>query len=536
MRTSRLNLCFVALWMAILLANLGVKASHRLIGWPGVESRVPLRENRELAPFPSFRALPLREWGARFGDWYDDHFARRPDVIRLHNDLQFRLLKHPIQEQVPGVGDWVFRRSGNWPECEDFLGAKEISAQDLADWRTLLEGRAAWAEAHGTRYLQVLTPVKAQMHAEKMPPLLRRLRGTPVRGQVAAALAGSFAETNLLCLSDALSGALASGREVFYHDDHHVNAYGCHLLYAGIVERLGELWFPGMPSPPPFYDDPPSEVVERRAPGCYEAYNRLEVSVPGSRMLENPSLGIGVGDRHYPMVPVYVEQPGEHRYAVFGHDSFLRYPLYSWHRRPPAHFALPMGLGFDRLAMLIFTRFDTRRLDAIVRDEVPDVIVEQFPESKLLLGPIGLDETMRRAAAFGRGTDAGAPPAAAPESHTDGTDSTDAAAPPAVAHKSHTDSTDSTDAAAHESLPLGADLRTSRPYLARAVFERVSAPNGCATARLLAEDGAVLAEEPVSPGARRAVFFAPVETHPARVEIVGGNAAAVRLDVRKTAP
>ena len=486
MRTSRLNLCFVALWMAILLANLGAKASHRFLGWPEVESRTKLRENRELADFPTFRALPFRRWGAAFDAWYNDHFARRPDVVRLHNALRFRVLQAPIGEQVPGVGDWVFRRGGTWPECEDYLGAKTLSAQDLADWRTLLEGRAAWAEAHGTRYLMVLTPVKAQMHPEMMPPHLRRLRGTPVRGQVAAALAGSFAETNLLCLSDTLAAALAAGREVFYHEDHHVNAYGCHLLYAGIVGRLGELWFPGIPPPPPFYDHPPADVVERRAPGCYVANNRLEVSVPGSRMLANPSLDIRVGGRHYPMVPVYVEQPGEHRYAVFGHDSFLSYPLYSWHKKPPDHFALPMGPGFDRLAMLIFTRFDTKILSGIIRDEVPDVIVEQFPESKLLLGPVGLDETMRRASAFARATDAAAP----------------------------------------ESIS----------YLACAVFDNVSAPKGRAKARLLAEDGSVLAEEPVFPGVRRAVFFAPVAERPARVALAGGTAGTARLDVRQKKP
>lgn len=485
MRTARLNLCFAALWMVILFANLGAKVSHKLIGWPEVSSSTPLRENRVLATFPRFRSLPFRRWGSSFETWYNDNFARRPDVVRLHNDLRFRVLKAPIREQVPGVGDWVFRRSGNWPECEDFLGAKTISAQDLADWRTLLEGRAEWAEAHGTHYLLVLTPVKAQMHPEKMPAHLRRLRGVPVRGQVAAALHGSPAETNFFCLSDALSDALASGREVFYHDDHHVNAYGCHLLYAGIVGRLGALWFPGLPPPPPFFDEPPADVVGRRAPGCYEAYNRLEVSVPGSRMLPFPSLGIGVGGRRYPMVPVYVEQPGEHRYAVFGHDSFLRYPLYSWHKKPPDRFAVPLGPGFDRVAMLIFTRFNTKRLEDIVRDEVPDVIVEQFPESKLLLGPIGIDETMRRAAAFATAQDAGA-----------------------TAEKG--------------------------TWLARAVFENVVADGSGESlrARLLGDGGAVLAEKNVLPGVRRAVYFAPVGAPPARAELVGGTADATSVTLR----
>ncbi len=401
MRAHRHDLCFVLLWMAILLAPLGSKVSHRLFGWPDTTvepSAAVSRENRNLAPFPDFRRLPCKQWGTAIEAFYKDHIPARNELIDRYKDLHFRVLKAPLNEQVPGTGDWVFRRGGNWPEMDDFLGADTLAEQELADWRTLLEGRAAWAEAHGTHYLMVLTPVKAQIHPERVVPWLRRLRRPSLRSQLQAALADSPASSNLLCLSDAIDAAQESGREVFYHDDHHVNAYGCYLLYREIDRRLAALWFPGLPPPPPYYDDPPASVVERAETGCYEAYDRLEVSVPGSRRAAFPALGIGLSDKRYPMVPVYVEQPGEHRFAVFAHDSFLRYPLYSWHFHPPAQFAVPIGPGFDRAAMLMFKRLATPDLEAIVRAGPPDVIIEQFPESKLLLGPIGLDDTMRRAA------------------------------------------------------------------------------------------------------------------------------------------
>lgn len=489
MRPFRSGLFFVALWMAILFAPGAAKLSDRLFGWPdtSVDADSLARENRRLSPFPSFRGLPSREWGRAVEACLDDRIPARHVLVDLYKALHFRVLKAPLAQQVPGVGDWVFRRGGSWPEMDDYLGAFSFSPQALDDWRTLFEGRVAWAEAHGTRFLQVLTPVKAQVHSELVASHLRPLHGATARSQVVAAMAGSPAASNLLCLSDAVNAARESGREVFYHDDHHVNAYGCYLLYREIDARLRELWFPGLPPPPPFYDDPPADVVERRAPGCYEAFGRLEVSVPGSRRAAYRPLGISLRAGRYPQVPVYVVQPGERRFAVFAHDSFLRYPLYSWHFHPPEHFALPLGAGFDRVAMLLHRRFGTQLLEAAVRDEIPDVLVEQFPESKLVLSPVdaGLDDTMRRAAAFLRADPVGDPDA---------------------------------DSAAR-----------SGPFLVRAVLDRVVAdPDGPrpSSATLLSASGEPLARLPVSPGVRRALFFPPVDVPPPYAIRLAGVSAA----------
>ena len=498
MRAPRSSLLFVLLWMAILLAPLGARMSHRLFGWPDitVDPRAASRENRKLAPYPKFRELPTREWGRATEAWYNDHLPARNSLIDAYKFLHFRVLKAPLNQQVPGVGDWVFRRGGSWPEMDDYVGAFAFTPEQLDDWRTLIEGRVAWAEAHGTRFLQVLTPVKAQIHPDLISPVLRPLHGATARSQLLAAMADSPALTNLLCLSDAIDAARESGREVFYHDDHHVNAYGCYLLYREIDQRLRDLWFPDLPPPPPFYDDPPSNVVARLETGCFKAYDRLEVSVPGSRREALPSLGIPVQTRHYPQVPIYVVQPGERRYVVFAHDSFLRYPLYSWHFHPPEHFAVPLGPGFDRIAMILHRRFNRPLLEKAVRDEIPDVLIEQFPESKLTLSPVdaGLDDTLRRAAAFYR-----AQPLPAGDA---------VAEPPSLA------------------------------FLSCAVFTRVAASGpDPATASLLSASGEVLDTQPLPSGVRRAVFFAPVSAPPPyTLSLSGATADSSSLETRSATP
>ena len=495
MRPHRSGLPFVLLWMAILLAPAGAKLSHHFLGWPPVaaDPENVSRENRRMSPVPAFRELPSRDWGRASEAWFDDRVPARNALVDVYKFLHFRVLKAPLAQQVPGVGDWIFRRGGSWPEMDDYLGAFSFSPEELDDWRTLFEGRVAWAEAHGTRYLEVLAPVKAQIHPDRVSPLLRPLHGATARSQIAAAMAGSPAASNLLCLADAIDAAQESGREVFYRGDHHVNAYGCYLLYRGIADRLRELWFPDLPPPPPFYDDPPADVVERRTPGCYEAYGRLEVSVPGSRRAAHPALAIPLARRDYPQVPVCVVQPGERRTAVFAHDSFLRYPLYSWHFHPPERFAVPLGPGFDRIAMLLHKRFATSVLEAAVRDEIPAVLVEQFSESKLVLSPVdaGLDDVMRRAAAFGRGVPLEEISAEAP----------------------------------------------AGPFLVRAVLDRVAAdPAGPrpATAELLSAAGEPLAELPLPPGVRRALFFPPVDAPPPySLRLSGATAGSSALEIRR---
>ncbi|MBR1836939.1 MAG: hypothetical protein IJ783_06585 [Kiritimatiellae bacterium] len=468
----RIERAFVVLWMAILFSNGAAKLGHKLVGWPRVDSTTPLRENRSLAEFPDLRKTPFKKLGAAFSSWYDDHFARRADIVGIHNALQFRVLKHPIGEEVPGVGGWVFRRRKNWPECNDWLGACPVSGTLAEDWRTLFEGRAAWAEAHGTRFLTVVTPTKAQVHPEKMTPNLRFFRRTSGRERVRPGLAGSFAEPYVLFLTDRFAAEAAAGHEVFYEEDHHVNALGCWLLYDGMVAKMRELWFPDLPPPPPFYGDAAPPAVEAGdEPGCWVRDRRLVVSVPGSRLAKNKPLRIDPFGPRYPNVPVYVEQPGERRFLLFGNDSYLLFPLSTWHRGAPHRFALPLGPGFDRAALFIFRRFDTPMLESTIKSGVPDVMIDQYPESRLVFGPKGLDETMRRAAAFARAEKAAA-----------------ARAEPAA-----------------DAAPAAGAWR------ARAVFENV--PDG-GVARLFGEDGAVLAEEPVPSGVRRAVFFAPVPVRP----------------------
>lgn len=509
---------FVAAWMLLLCASLGLKASARLLGWPRWGEFV-LGENRELASFPDFRRTPVRSWGAALDAWYNDQFAFRSRIVQFYRFVHADLLYSPIvANEIPGLGGWMFRngmlRNGNdWPEINDYLGVFELTPAETARWIELFEGRREWAAAHGLRYLQAITPTKAQIHPEHLPPAIAHHRGRCVRDQVRAALESSPARDSVIFLCDALRDATdREHRLCFYQVDHHVNAYGCYILWREIMAAAGRLLGTPMEMPP-YGDDPPPAVRGNLEWGCFPSgspgYERLAVRMPGMECVSSrafdPGAAANPAARRHAFFLAFAMPGGARRTLVVAHDSFLRYGLTSWLRHDVEPVRIPLASGFDRALTLMFTRYDTRLLARIVAAESPALVVEQISEMRLAQDVVGLDETMHRAAAFSRGTPV------SPE-----------------------------DAAA---LPPGT------PLLARATLRDAVDPTGTWTdmgeetdvpelsVEILA-GGTALASAATWPGPCRAVYYPPLPLggHPASLRVSGGSASSAVLDLRLPAP
>ena len=353
--------------------------------------------------------IPAARWGAALDDWYNDHFAWRACLITFYRWLHLSVLHSPLQSQfVPGRGDWVFRRSGSWAEMEDYLGVFELTPDEIARWLEFFEGRVQWAEAHGAHYLEVITPVKAQIHPERMLPIYAAHHRPGVGSQIRAALSNSPVRSNVVFVGEAIADITRRNQtDYFYATDHHVNGYGCYVIYREMM-RAAEQWFGPMDFPP-YYDVPPDDVREGRARGCFRSgdpgYERLSVRMPGAVEVRSPFFGIyGTGGPRSARF-VCLEFPdatGTNRLAI-AHDSFLRFPLRSWYRPEEEPVRFPVSSSFCRALSLMHTRYSTLRLDCLVSTERPNLIVEQFPEIKLTQDIDGYDEVMHNAALYGRG-------------------------------------------------------------------------------------------------------------------------------------
>lgn len=477
-----LTVWFATMWLCILLT-----VSSALFNWPRRET-VAVEEKRALAARPDYKSLPKKLWGQATETWYNDHFPFRQTIVPFFRNVNINMLRSPVGYNVPGRGKWVFGRGREWPEVEDYMGVIKLTPQMVDDWRTLFEGRVAWAEAMGSCYLELVTPMKIHVHPEKVLPLIAMHRRESYREDLRHALDKSFAGTNILFLIDSLSAEVASGREVYYEEDHHENAYGCYCIYRDLAATLRSLGFSGIHDFPLYEDSVPEDVREGRAPGCWIRDRRLVVSNPDAKVAASETLGIPARSSRFPRCPIYLEQPGPHRMMAVFHDSFLRYPLSTWYERGDmGAFAIPFLGGFDRIAMFIFTRCTTEKLEGLFREETPELIVEQFSEGRLQYGPVGLDETMRRAAAWGKGTPLDGNP------------------------------------------PPGADI------LAAAVFDNLGAApsGGDVTARLTDAAGKTLSEVALAPGARRVAFFGAIPFSDGMgLELGDASATSARLMFR----
>lgn len=393
------DMAFLAFWAALLCASLGFKASARFLHWPRWGAH-QVRENRDLAAWPGMRGILRRGWGEQVQAWYSDQYAWRSYIIDFYRWVHMEVLHAQVGQQVKGRDGWVFRCGGNWAELEDYMGAFELTPEELADWVALFEGRAQWCRDAGVGYLQVLTPTKARsLPRETLPAHVVAHPGPPTGAQVRAALAGSTAETNVFFMADVYAerGASVGGAEgLFYREDHHPNAYGTWLLYALIVERLGAMLGDDGLAAPPLRDGEGGD-----GDYCFERDSRLCVRVAGSAMGATDLLPrMGLGGR-FPQNAMLVTQPGARRTLVVAHDSFLRFPLAMWHFEKK-NVALPVGTGFDRIYSLIHRRLDLRRMEMFLDEDPPAFFVEQFPEIKLTAECAGMQDEWRRAAAFAR--------------------------------------------------------------------------------------------------------------------------------------
>lgn len=398
----KIQIFFVVLWMLFLCSFVGLKFTASVFGWPEFKP-FPAYENRSKAEFPKLKEKPLKQYGSSIEEWYNDNFAFRTDVINFYRDFHYFVLKAYFGREVPGVGDWVFRHGGDWAELDDYLGAIVLTEKQIADLITLFEGRVEWSRAHGSEFIQVITPVKAQMHPEKLPFMVRCHKGYGVSEQMKKALENSKAKDNVLFFDEVISDAVSDGKEVFYYEDHHLNAYGTYLLYRELNKYLAERYENvGLID---FYENPPEEVLKGEALGCYTRDRRLVVSRPGDKELCDRFIYATRGTRPFPLTNVGTVNDKDGISIAMAHDSIMRYALSSWTDKTAENLHFPLGEGVKTVRAYIFNRFSTGLMAFVLTDEVPDVFVEQFAECKFNQKIIGMDANIRKAAKFFNGND-----------------------------------------------------------------------------------------------------------------------------------
>lgn len=399
--SRKIQLFFVILWISFLCSFIVFKLTYSFFGLPQFKP-FPVYENRLVNTFPKLSSLSTKEYGSGIEKWYNDNFAFRTDIINFYRNIHYFVLKSSFGREVPGVGNWFFRHGGDWAELDDYLGAIVLTEEQIDELVTLFEGKVEWARAHGSEFIQVITPVKAQMHPEKLPYVVRCHKGRGVSEQMKEALENSLAKDNVLFLDNVISKAVKEKNDVFYFEDHHLNAYGTYLLYLELNRYLATRFDNiGLMD---FYEKPPQEVLDGTVAGCYEINRRLEISRPGDKELCDKYIYETRRNLPFPMTNVGTITEDEGISIAMAHDSTMRFALASWTDTSPENLHFPFGDGIQTIRAYIFTTFTTGLMAFIMNEDVPDVFIEQFAECKLnqKVGHVNLD--VLNAAKFFNGT------------------------------------------------------------------------------------------------------------------------------------
>ncbi len=381
-----------------------------LLGAPLVSwlLRVPppadLQEMQALAPWPDWKSTPLSAWPGKFEAWLNHHYALRGQFIRAQSIVKHRWLSAPSNNVVPGRDGWLFYSGDR--TFEDFVGRDPLSADELARWHALLEGRRAWLHERGIAYLFVIVPNKSTIYPEQLPSVLRAQHHAGKLDQVLDYLRAQGSTVPVLDLRPTLQELKARER-AYWIEDSHWNGAGLVAASEAIMRRVAQL---GVNAGPADATGMRAWLNLQTAPRVADCVDLIAmrghwlqppelqlrlIRPPDLRDVTSPLVELAPW-KEYPgwRKPVTTERDSSRGRAVLLCDSFFRaggVPL-------DALAQVPFMLEFRRFTSLWdWASFDQVR--AIAEQEKPDIVIEEWTERFLKVIPADDPEFARARAA-----------------------------------------------------------------------------------------------------------------------------------------
>jgi alginate O-acetyltransferase complex protein AlgJ len=343
-------------------------------GWGNSED---LGEKRILSKCPVIGADSLETIPEKFDSFYKDHFGFRNDLIRGHNWIRYKLFKGQTYGDVLiGKNGWLFLTKNGI--ISDYLGQSPLTYEELAKWKEALEQRQEWLAERGIRYLFVVAPNKAMIYSEMLPDHIYRNKHKTHMDQLVDYLSET-SEVEFLDLRDALRGEKGTGL-VYHPRDSHWSERGAFVAYREICNRLVR-WFPDI------YPWSIEDFTITNEKQVGDLANMLGLG--GELILESEvfrprrersayRVNLTLPD-HYPwpkhIIPdrqLAMENKNAKHRLLFFHDSFGN------------HGGLQEYIGehFSRTAF-VPAHVDSSCLELMVKQEHPDIVIEEIVERKL---------------------------------------------------------------------------------------------------------------------------------------------------------
>ena len=193
-------------------------------------------ENRQLSEFPSPKTEEGKinvEWLSQAGDYFQEHFAFRNELVTGNALLHGRLLETSTADGViQGKNGWLYYKDS----LNDYLGQDLLSDRSLFNIAHMLSMTQQALEEKGVNFLFTIAPNKNSLYGDNMP-YYDKLK---VSGQTNRENLEDWLKTEKVAYAD-LYQALMEENEVLYHArDSHWNNKGAALAADVLMDALGK--------------------------------------------------------------------------------------------------------------------------------------------------------------------------------------------------------------------------------------------------------------------------------------------------------
>lgn len=193
-------------------------------------------ENRQLSEFPSPKTEEGKinvEWLSQAGDYFQEHFAFRNELVTGNALLHGRLLETSTADGViQGKNGWLYYKDS----LDDYLGQDLLSDRSLFNIAHMLSMTQQALEEKGVNFLFTIAPNKNSLYGDNMP-YYDKLK---VSGQTNRENLEDWLKTEKVAYAD-LYQALMEENEVLYHArDSHWNNKGAALAANVLMDALGK--------------------------------------------------------------------------------------------------------------------------------------------------------------------------------------------------------------------------------------------------------------------------------------------------------
>lgn len=193
-------------------------------------------ENRQLSEFPSPKTEEGKinvEWLSQAGDYFQEHFAFRNELVTGNALLHGRLLETSTADGViQGKNGWLYYKDS----LDDYLGQDLLSDRSLFNIAHMLSMTQQALEEKGVNFLFTIAPNKNSLYGDNMP-YYDKLK---VSGQTNRENLEGWLKTEKVAYAD-LYQALMEEDEVLYHArDSHWNNKGAALAADVLMDALGK--------------------------------------------------------------------------------------------------------------------------------------------------------------------------------------------------------------------------------------------------------------------------------------------------------